>query len=145
MYARALVAERLDQRDLFEEDLAKVIAAQPDNAYALNALGYFLVDRNERLDEAEDYLLKAYQLLPNDPAITDSVGWLYYRLGDYTKSIELLRQAHSLLPDSEIAAHLGEVLWVSGDQAEATKIWEEALRESPDDNLLNSVMKKYQP
>ncbi len=145
LYARALVAERLDQRDLFEEDLAKVIAAQPDNAYALNALGYFLVDRNERLDEAEDYLLKAYQLLPNDPAITDSVGWLYYRLGDYTKSIELLRQAHSLLPDSEIAAHLGEVLWVSGDQAEATKIWEEALRESPDDNLLNSVMKKYQP
>ena len=145
LYARALVAERLDQRDLFEEDLRKVIAAQPDNAYALNALGYFFADRNERLDEAEEYLVHAYELLPNDPAITDSLGWLYYRQGKFEQSIQLLRQAHAILPDAEIAAHLGEVLWVSGDQTEATKVWEEALRETPDDDLLNTVMKKYQP
>lgn len=145
LYARALVAERLDQRDLFEEDLAKVIAAQPDNAFALNALGYFFADRNERLNEAEGYLVRAYELMPTDPAITDSLGWLYYRQGKFDKSIQLLRQAHSLLPDTEIAAHLGEVLWVSGDQTEATKVWEEALRETPDDDLLNNVMKKYQP
>ncbi len=145
LYSRALIAERLDQRDLFEEDLTKVIAAQPANAYALNALGYFFADRNENLDRAEGYLTRALELMPDDPAIIDSVGWLYYRQKEYQKSIEFLRRAHSILPDAEIAAHLGEVLWVSGDQDAATKVWEEALSESPDDDLLNSVMKKYQP
>lgn len=143
LYSRALVAERLDKREMFESDLKTVIEAQPDNSYALNALGYFLVDRNERLSEAEGYLLKAYELTPQDAAIVDSLGWLYYRQGRYKDSIELLQQAYDLLPDTEIAAHLGEVLWVSGDQANATKVWEEALREAPDDDLLNSVMKKY--
>lgn len=144
LYSRALVAERLDRRELFEADLTKVISAQPDNAYALNALGYFLVDRNENLDKAEEYLLRAIELMPDDPAIIDSVGWLYYRKKNYTESIKMLRKAHALLPDAEIAAHLGEVLWVFGDQQEAAKVWEEALRVAPDDDLLNSVMKKYQ-
>ena len=143
LYSRALVAERLDQRDLFESDLKAVIEVEPDNAYALNALGYFLTDRNERLDEAEIYLQKAHGLIPDDAAITDSLGWLYYRQGKYIESIELLQKAYNLMADTEIAAHLGEVLWVSGEQAEATKVWEEALRESPDDDLLNNVMKKY--
>ncbi len=143
LYSRALVAERLGQREVFESDLKKVIEVQPDNAYALNALGYFLTDRNERLDEAEGYLKKAYELLPEDAAITDSLGWLYYRQGQFEKSIELLQKAYKLMPDTEIAAHLGEVLWVTGDQANATKVWEEALRETPDDDLLNRVMKKY--
>jgi tetratricopeptide (TPR) repeat protein len=144
LYARALVAERLDKREEFERDLLKVISAQPDNGYALNALGYFLVDRNERLDEAEKYLERAIELLPDDPAIIDSVGWLYYRQNKYAESIDMLRRAYSLFPDAEIAAHLGEVLWVSGDQEAATEVWEEALRETPDDDLLNQVMKKYQ-
>ncbi|OED36394.1 hypothetical protein AB833_27640 [Chromatiales bacterium (ex Bugula neritina AB1)] len=143
LYARALVAERLDQREMFEEDLTRVIGLQPDNGYALNALGYFLADRNERLDEAEGYLVRAFELLPEDPAIIDSLGWVYYRQSRYRESIELLRKAHGMLPDSEIAAHLGEVLWVSGDQDSATKVWEEALRAAPDDDLLNSVVKKY--
>lgn len=143
LYARALVAERLDKREMFETDLQKVIAAQPDNGYALNALGYFLVDRNERLDEAEEYLNKALAIHPTDPAIIDSVGWLYYRQGKYAESIEMLRKAYGILPDAEIAAHLGEVLWVSGDQSGATRVWEEALQSAPDDDLLNSVMEKY--
>lgn len=143
LYARALVAERLDERELFEQDLTKVIAAQPENGYALNALGYFLADRNERLDEAQGYLDRAYKLMPEDAAIVDSLGWLYYRQSKFEKSIELLRKAHDLLPDAEIAAHLGEVLWVSGDQDNATRVWEEALRESPEHDLLNSTMKKY--
>ena len=143
LYSRALVAERLDKRELFEADLQKVISAQPDNGYALNALGYFLVDRNERLDEAEKYLTRALELQPSDPAIIDSVGWLYYRQQKYDKSIDMLRKAHDILPDPEIAAHLGEVLWVSGDETGATKVWEEALKASPDDDLLNSVMEKY--
>jgi len=143
LYSRALVAERLDRRDEFEADLKKVIEVQPDNSYALNALGYFLADRNERLDEAQVYLEKAYKLTPDDAAIIDSLGWLYYRQGRFSESLELLQRAYSLMSDTEIAAHLGEVLWVSGDQTSATKVWEEALRESPDDDLLNSVMKKY--
>lgn len=143
LYSRALVAERLDQRAVFEADLLKVIQLQPDNSYALNALGYFLADRNERLDEAQGYLEKAYGLNPEDAAITDSLGWLYYRQGRYSDALRLLKQAYVTLADPEIAAHLGEVLWISGDQAEATKVWEEALRASPDDDLLNIVMKKY--
>ncbi len=143
LYARALVAEQLDKREVFEDDLARVIALQPDNGYALNAFGYFLTDRNERLDEAEGYLVRAFELMPEDPAIIDSLGWLYYRQSKYPESIELLRKAHEILPDAEIAAHLGEVLWVSGDQDGATKVWEEALKASPDDDLLNNVVKKY--
>jgi len=143
LYSRALVAERLDKRELFETDLKTVIEVQPDNSYALNALGYFLVDRNERLSEAEGYLVKAYELMPDDAAIIDSLGWLYYRQGRYADSIELLQKAYDLLPDTEIAAHLGEVLWVSGDQLNATKVWEEALSAEPDDDLLNRVMEKY--
>lgn len=143
LYSRALVAERLDRRELFESDLKTVIEVQPENSYALNALGYFLTDRNERLSEAEIYLTKAHKLSPEDAAITDSLGWLYYRQGRYAESIELLRSAYEMLPDSEIAAHLGEVLWVSGEQSQATKVWEGALRDAPDDDLLNSVMKKY--
>ncbi len=144
LYARALVAERLDKQEVFERDLLKVISMQPDNGYALNALGYFLVDRNERLDEAEKYLTRAIELLPDDPAIIDSVGWLYYRQNKYAESIEMLRRAHSLFPDAEIAAHLGEVLWVSGDQDAASEVWEEALQDAPGHDLLNQVMKKYQ-
>ena len=143
LYSRALVAERLDKRDLFESDLKAVIEAEPDNAYALNALGYFLVDRKERLDEAEGYLTKAYELLPGDAAIVDSVGWLYYRQGRLEESVEALQKAYEMLKDSEIAAHLGEVLWVSGMQTQATKVWEEALKATPDHDKLNNVMKKY--
>ena len=143
LYSRALVAEKLGKTEEFEADLKTVIEVQPDNSYALNALGYFLVDRNERLSEAEGYLEKAYELMPDDAAITDSLGWLYYRQGRYADSIELLQKAYDMLADTEIAAHLGEVLWVSGDQAKATKVWEDALRTEPDDDLLNRVMKKY--
>jgi tetratricopeptide (TPR) repeat protein len=108
-------------------------------------MGYFLVDRDERLDEAEEYLTRALELLPDDPAVIDSVGWLYYRQMRYDESLQMLRRAYALFPDPEIAAHLGEVLWVSGDQESASKVWEEALRDAPDDDLLNSVMEKYQP
>lgn len=145
LYSRALVAERLDKTSIFEADLLKVINTDPDNGYALNALGYFLVDRNERLDEAETYLTRAIELQPDDAAIIDSVGWLYYRQGKYDEAIEMLRRAHKVLPDAEIAAHLGEVLWVSGDQSGATLVWEEALKTAPDDETLTAVMKKFLP
>lgn len=143
LYSRALVAEKLGQLDLFEADLKKVLEIEPDHSHALNALGYALVTRNERLDEAEKYLLKAHTLSPDDAAITDSLGWLYYHLGRYADALRLLKQAYAALPDPEIAAHLGEVLWVTGDKTQATSVWEDALRGTPADEVINQTMQKY--
>ncbi len=143
LYAHALTAEQLDMNEVFESDLRKVIELEPDNAHALNALGYFLVERSLRLEEAEKYLTKANNLLPGDPAITDSLGWLNYRKGNYTQAISLLRKAFDKLADPEIAAHLGEVLWVTGDQKSATDIWQQGLENKPDDGLLKGVMERY--
>jgi len=143
LYARALVADRVNDKSLFVADIRRVIDLEPENGYALNALGYHMVENNLDLNEAEDYLQRAYRLLPTDAAVIDSLGWLYYRQGRIEESLKLLQKAHNILPDPEIAAHLGEVLWAAGDQSAATKVWEEALREAPDDDLLNKVMKKF--
>jgi len=143
LYAHALAAEHLDLDEEFERDLRKVIELEPDNAHALNALGYFLVDRGKRLDEAEKYLTQAIALLPEDPAIIDSLGWLNYRKGNYDEALVLLRKAFGKLLDPEIAAHLGEVLWVTGDEKSATEIWNKGLEVTPDDGLLRGVMERY--
>lgn len=142
-YTRALVAEGQGQTELFKSDLEKLIANDPENAHALNALGYHFAESNTNLDEAQQMLEKANSLLPDDPAIMDSLGWLYYRQGDMEKSLEFLRAAYSQLNDSEIAAHLGEVLWITGEQQSAKDIWEKALVESPDDSKLKSVVEKF--
>ena len=143
LMARALAAQDAGDTDMLQADLAQLIDAQPDNAMALNALGYFLADEDLRLEEAEGYLEKATDLEPNDAAIMDSLGWLRYRQGKNTAAIKLLQEAYRLYPDGEIAAHLGELLWVSGDQAGARLLWEEALVESPDHDLLKAVVKRF--
>ena len=143
LYAHALTAEHLGMDEAFERDLRKVIELEPENAHALNALGYFLVDRGQRLDEAEVYLNKAISLLPEDPAIIDSLGWLNYRKGNYDEALVLLRKAFGKLVDPEIAAHLGEVLWVTGDEKSATEIWNKGLEVQPNDGLLRGVMERY--
>ena len=143
LMARALAAQIAGDTDMLQADLAQLIEAQPDNAMALNALGYFLADEDLRLEEAEGYLEKATDLEPDDAAIMDSLGWLRYRQGKNTAAIELLQEAYRLYPDGEIAAHLGELLWVSGDQAGARSLWEEALVESPDHDLLKAVVKRF--
>ena len=145
LYAHALSAERLGLDADFEQDLRRVIELEPDNAHALNALGYFLVDKGHRLDEAEVYLNKAISLLPEDPAIIDSLGWLKYRQGEYQQAIALLRKAFSKLVDPEIAAHLGEVLWVTGDEQSAQDVWNKGLEKQPNDGLLRGVMERYIP
>ncbi len=145
LYAHALTAEQLNMDDEFEDDLRAVIKIDPENAHALNALGYFLVDRGKRLSEAEIYLNKAISLIPEDPAITDSLGWLRYRQGDFEQAIALLRKAFNILADPEIAAHLGEVLWVTGDQQLATDVWEKGLQNESEINneVLKDVMERY--
>lgn len=145
LYARALLAEKLDRLDLTEQDLRQIIERDPDNAHALNALGYTLADRTDRYAEALGYVQRAMELLPDDAAVTDSMGWVQYRLGNHEEAIKYLRRAFELNADAEIAAHLGEVLWVSGKQAEAREVWAQGLKEDPKNKVLVEVMKRFNP
>lgn len=131
LLSRAMVAEKLNRLDDFEADMREVLRYEPDNPTALNALGYTLADRTTRLDEAEVYIRRAIDLKPDDPAIMDSLGWLKFKRGDRAGALIELRKAYALFPDDEIAAHLGEVLWVQGHRDEARRIWAEALRQHP--------------
>ena len=116
LYDYGMLAERVDRVDILETSMRKVIQARPDYAHAYNALGYSLADRNIRLEEARDLIDKAIKLAPRDFAIIDSMGWVLYRLGDHLGAVKYLRQAFEGQPDAEVAAHLGEALWASGDQ-----------------------------
>ncbi|MGQ7843924.1 tetratricopeptide repeat protein [Granulosicoccus sp. 3-233] len=143
LYSRALAADAAGDKSLLESDLEALIAAEPDNAHALNALGYHFADANIELERAEELLVKANRLLPDDPAIMDSLGWLRYRQGRFSEAIELLESAYQLFPDPEIAAHLGEVLWLNGNEQEARSFVDKALASSPGDDRLLQVRKKY--
>jgi tetratricopeptide (TPR) repeat protein len=145
LYARALVAERLDMLPLLERDLRAILARDPKNANALNALGYTLADRTNRLDEAKVLLTQALEQKPDDPFVLDSVGWLHYRQGNNAAAIKYLKRALSIRSDADIAAHLGEVLWVTGDHNEAESVWTRALRDTPDNEALRAVIKKFKP
>ena len=145
LYARALVAEKLGRIDLLESDIRTILKTEPDNAHALNALGFTLADQTDRYEEAYGYLKRAIEIMPDDAAIIDSWGWVHYRLGDYEKAIDLLRKALSRFDDAEISAHLGEVLWVSGEQQEAREVWQRALKKSPADPILLRVMQRFIP
>ena len=142
LYSRAMVHERLDNIDGLESDLNRILKLQPDNAAALNALGYTLADRSRRLKEAEMLIKRAYELDSNDPAILDSMGWVQYRLGNYEKAVKYLRMAYEKYPDQEIAAHLGEVLWVMGQREEAKSVWGTALEKTPDSEVLKETMER---
>ncbi len=126
LYTRALLAAELGWVDVAERDLRIIIAEQPENAAALNALGYTLADQTERYEEAEALIRQAYILQPNEASIIDSMGWVAFRLGRLKEAEEYLRRAWKLDQNPEIAAHLGEVLWVSGKKEEAVKAWREA-------------------
>lgn len=143
LYARALAADLAGDSAMLVSDLTTLIELQPQNAHALNALGYHLTDNSQDLEKAETLLVTANELLPNDPAIMDSLGWLYYRQGKLDQAIELLSRAFNRFPDSEIAAHLGEALWLSGREEDATKLIEKALLTDPDDDRLLQVRRKY--
>ena len=144
-YDRAMAAERIDKIDVLESDLRQVIKMKPDYAHAYNALGYTLADKTGRLAEAKDLIEKAYKLSPDDPFILDSLGWVYYRMGQSETALKHLHSAYAVRPDPEIAAHLGEVLWKIGQRDEAQKIWRAALAENPNHETLLAVMQKYRP
>ena len=143
LYARALVAERLDRIDVLERDLRAILANDPKNAQALNALGYTLADRTDRHQEALGYIEQALALLPEDAAVLDSMGWVQYRLGDHAKSLEFLRRAYRINADAEIGAHLSEVLWASGQRDEAKRIWRAATAKQPDSRHLRQLQERF--
>ena len=145
LYDSALVADRLDKVALVEERLRQVIALQPENAHAYNALGYTFAERNMRLDEARELVARALALLPDDAFIIDSMGWVLYRQGDLAGALIQLQKAYGLRQDPEIAAHMGEVLWGLGRQDEARRVLREAARKDPDNKALAAAVKKFQP
>jgi tetratricopeptide (TPR) repeat protein len=143
LYARGMVAERIGRIDILEQDIGEILKTEPNNAHALNALGFTLADQTDRYQEAYGYLKRAIEIMPDDAAVIDSFGWVNYRLGNYAEAIRLLRNALSRSDDSEISAHLGEVLWVSGAQEEAKEVWQKALKKSPDHPLLQETMHRF--
>ena len=140
LYTRAMLAEKRDDLAQLETDLRFILAREPNNAMALNALGYTLADRTTRFAEARQLIEQAHQLNPQDAAVLDSLGWINYRQGRLDEAEALLRQALQQLPDAEVAAHLGEVLWANGKQDEARQVWAQALENTPDSPVIRSTV-----
>ena len=141
-YELAMLADKLGRHDEMERLLRKVIARNPNYHHALNALGYSLADRGVQLEEARLLIERALSLAPNDPFITDSLGWIEYRMGNMPQARQLLERAYRLRPDAEIAAHLGEVLWVLGEKEAARKLWKESARLNADNEVLRETLKR---
>lgn len=142
LYARSMVAEQQDDFALAEQDLRTLIAMDSNNAMALNALGYSMILHTDRHLEAQRLIKRAYLLNPGDPAIIDSMGWVLFKLGQLSEALEYLQKAFDLLPDPEIAAHLGEVHWALGDQQTALDIWQQGLQQAPDHQSITETMQR---
>jgi len=143
LYSRGLLAAQLDKLDIVERDLKKLIKLEPDNAHAYNALGYTLADQTERYDEALELITKALEFLPEDAFILDSMGWVLYRKGDMDKALSFLQRALDLREDAEIAAHLGEVLWITGKRTEAEEVWEKGKSWNPENITLQKTINRF--
>lgn len=144
LYEQAMVAEKMDRMDLLEARLRRLIELQPDHAHAHNALGYSLADRGQRLDEARRLIERALELRPGDPFITDSLGWVEFRTGNLAEARRLLEQAWAARPDTEIGAHLGEVLWAMGERDAARGIWRQSRARDADNEVLRETLKRLQ-
>ena len=142
LYDVAMLAEKLDRLDVAEVRLKRLIELKPDDPQALNALGYTLVDRTARTEEGRALIEKALKLSPDDPFILDSMGWALFKLGRYDDAVVYLGRAYAGRPDAEIAAHLGEVLWVKGERERAKEIWAAQLKDAPDHPVLLETMRR---
>lgn len=146
LYARALLAAEEGRLEVAESDLRAVLEENPEDPLALNALGYTLADQTDRLQEARELIARAYELAPDDAAVVDSMGWVQYRLGNHQNALEHLRRALDLQFDAEIAAHLGEVLWVTGKREEAREVWQRALDRLPENSgIVRETMERLTP
>lgn len=142
LYDRALAADKLGKFSILEKDLRKLIKLKPDSAHAYNALGYSLAERGAQLPEALKLIRKAVELSPEDPYIMDSLGWVYYRMGNFVEGLNYLNLAFAARPDAEIAAHLGEVLWAKGAKDNAKDIWRHALEKDPENDVLLETLQR---
>ena len=142
LYFRAMTGEKFGRLDILERDLGRIISNDPDNADALNALGYTLTDRTDRHEEALELIERAIAIKPNEPAFVDSLGWVHFRLKNFEIAIEHLRRALSLFQNDEVAAHLGEALWAVGETEEAQEVWNKALEIAPDSEILKKVIER---
>lgn len=142
LFARAMLLSKQGQTANAERDLRQMLLIDPNNLIALNSLGYLLADTSQRYKEAEELLNKARELAPNDPVIIDSLGWLQFRMGNFTEALRNLRQAYASYQEPAVAAHLGEALWVTGSQEEARQVWQEGRKQAPDDNTIPTTMKR---
>jgi Flp pilus assembly protein TadD len=140
LYDHGMAAERLDRMPEMERSMRRIIEMRPDSAHAYNALGYSLADRNQRLDEARTLIEKALLLLPDDAHILDSMGWVLFRQKDLEGALKYLNRAWSLSQEADIGAHLGEVLWVSGRQDEARRLWREVNKRDPANTTLRETL-----
>ena len=145
LYDAAMVAEKIDRVDEAVQRLTRLIELQPENAQAMNALGYTLVDRTPRVEEGFRLVERAHALSPQDPFILDSLGWAYFRLGKLDDAEKHLRRAMEIRTDPEIAAHLGEVLWAKGERERANEIWQSQLKATPDHPVLLETVRRHQP
>jgi len=141
-YARAMLLDSRGSSEQAIADLRTIIEEDPDNAVALNALGYILTIRTDQLGEARMHIEKALSLDPDNPAILDSMGWVLFRQGDHAGALEYLSQAWAVYPDPEVSAHYGEVLWVTGNKEQARIVWEDALDNDPDHNILTETVER---
>jgi tetratricopeptide (TPR) repeat protein len=145
LYARALAAEKLGWLEAAEADMRRILANDPDNVRTLNALGYTLADRTDRYQEALSYISRAYAQKPDDPAIIDSMGWVQFRLGKLEQARQYLQTAWEQTRDSEIGAHLGEVLWALGEREAARAIWKTSRETTPDNAVLLETINRLDP
>lgn len=139
LYARALIAEKMNNMKLLEADLQKILTQDPNDFAALNALGYSLINTIARYDEAEKYLQRAIKLQPEQAMIIDSYGWLQFKKGNLESALKYLQTAYKKMPENEITAHLAEILWTLGKKQEAEMLIDEALKKTPTDEFLLDV------
>ena len=139
-YARAMLYDGIGQPADAEADLKQIIEQEPENAVALNALGYILTTRTDRLREARGYIEKALRLDPNNPAILDSMGWVLFLEGQLEPALEYLSRAWAAFPDPEVAAHYGEALWMNGAEEQARIIWQEGLEQDSNHEVLRETI-----
>ena len=146
LYARSMVAEQQDDFVLAEQDLRAILAQDQNNATVLNALGYTMILHTDRREEAFELITKAYQLEPKDPSIIDSMGWALFKLGKTEQALDFLKQAFEIMPDPEIAAHLGEVHWTLDNRKDASIIWQQGLQSTPDHKgIINTMLRLSVP
>jgi len=141
-YARAMLQDTLGNTEEAEKDLKQIIEEDPDNAVALNALGYILTTRTERLPEARQYIERALQLDPDNPAILDSMGWVLFQEGQLQPALDYLSRAWKAFPDPEVAAHYGEALWMNGAEDEARKVWKTGLKKDSEHSILRETIER---